>query len=165
MREDVAMVAGVDCPICGKRYSTLANLMKHLRRVHGVENPKEFLSNPSLWAQAAEKAAETAEAEEEEKAVEEEKAEEEERDVFITVRGIRLTRGDCIRVIISRNTFIVRIHDFSEAVPVVVGEDIYGNQVSVDLRKALVIAKISPEKFEEIKKRAREMEIRRRSKE
>jgi len=38
----------------------------------------------------------------------------EEHEVVITLRGIKLTKGDCIRVVISRNVFIVKILDFSE---------------------------------------------------
>jgi len=139
---------GESCPICGKTYSTTRTLMRHLRRHHGIENPKEFLSNPELWAQAQDAGARAAA-----------EVAEEERRVKIRVKGIEIEQGDCIRVVIARNIFIVRVHDFSEALPIAVGEDIYGNTISVDLRKALVISKISPEKFEELRKRAKEMEV------
>ena len=139
---------GESCPICGKTYSTTRTLMRHLRRHHGIENPKEFLSNPELWAQAQDAGARAAA-----------EVAEEERRVKIRVKGIEIEQGDCIRVVIARNIFIVRVRDFSEALPIAVGEDIYGNTISVDLRKALVISKISPEKFEELRKRAKEMEV------
>jgi hypothetical protein len=148
---EVAPSVGVSCPICGKTYSTTRTLMQHLRRHHGIENPKEFLSNPELWARAqAGDVQVTAE------------THEEERRVRVKVKGIEIEQGDCIRVVIARNIFIIRVHDFSEALPIAVGEDIYGNTISVDLRKALVISKISNEKFEELKKRAKEMEVVRR---
>ena len=148
---------GESCPICGKTYSSTKTLVQHLRRHHGVQNPKEFLSNPELWARAqdadAQAAAEAAP-----------EAHEEERRLKVRVKGIEIEQGDCIRVVIARNIFIVRVRDFSEALPIAVGEDIYGNTISVDLRKALVISKISAEKFEELKKRAKEMEVVRRKK-
>jgi hypothetical protein len=146
---------GESCPICGKTYSTVKTLMKHLRKHHGIENPKEFLSNPELWAKAQDAGAQAA-------AEAAPEAHEEERKLKVKVKGIEITQGDCIRVVIARNIFIIRVHDFSEALPIAVGEDIYGNTISVDLRKALVISKISPEKFEELKKRAKEMEVVRR---
>jgi head-tail adaptor len=148
---------GETCPICGKTYSSAKTLMQHLRKHHGVSNPKEFLSNPELWAQAQStepQAAVEAAAE----------AHEEERRIKVKVKGIEIEQGDCIRVVIARNIFIVRVRDFSEALPIAVGEDIYGNTISVDLRKALVISKISSEKFEELKKRAKEMEVVRKKK-
>jgi hypothetical protein len=139
---------GESCPLCGKVYSTTKTLMQHLRRHHGIENPKEFLSNPELWAKAQDASTQaTAE------------THEEERRLKVRVKGIEIEQGDCIRVVIARNIFIVRVRDFSEALPIAVGEDIYGNTISVDLRKALVISKISGEKFEELKKRAKEMEV------
>jgi hypothetical protein len=142
---------GESCPICGKTYSSAKTLMQHLRRHHGIENPREFLSNPELWAKAQDASTQaTAE------------AHEEERRIKVRVKGIEIEQGDCIRVVIARNIFIVRVRDFSEALPIAVGEDIYGNTISVDLRKALVISKISAEKFEELKKRAKEMEVVRR---
>jgi hypothetical protein len=144
---------GESCPICGKVYSTAKTLAQHLRRHHGIENPKEFLSNPELWAGARAGDAQTAA-----------EVREEERRLKVKVKGIEIEQGDCIRVVIARNIFIIRVHDFSEALPIAVGEDIYGNTISVDLRKALVISKLSAEKFEELKKRAKEMEVVRRKK-
>jgi hypothetical protein len=146
---------GESCPICGKTYSSAKTLMQHLRRHHGVQNPKEFLSNPELWARAAGAGAQAA-------AEAAPEAHEEERRIKVRVKGIEIEQGDCIRVVIARNIFIVRVRDFSETLPIAVGEDIYGNTISVDLRKALVISKISSEKFEELKKRAKEMEVVRR---
>jgi hypothetical protein len=148
---------GESCPICGKVYSTTRTLMQHLRRHHGVRNPREFLSNPELWAKAQDAGAQAA-------AEAAPEVHEEERRLKVKVKGIEIEQGDCIRVVIARNIFIVRVHDFSEALPIAVGEDIYGNTISVDLRKALVISKISPEKFEELKKRAKEMEVVRKKK-
>jgi len=148
-----------ECPICHKQLSSYKVLLKHLAKVHKIQNPKEFLANPQEW----EKAQQIQEhIQEEQKPIEEAR---EEHEVVITIRGIRLTKGDCIRVVISRNVFIVKILEFSENLPIVVGEDIYGNTTSIDLRKALVITKITPEKYEEFKKRAKEMEIRRKERE
>jgi hypothetical protein len=148
---------GESCPICGKTYSTVKTLMQHLRKHHGVSNPKEFLSNPELWARAQDASTQVA-------AEAAPEAHEEERRLKVKVKGIEIEQGDCIRVVIARNIFIIRVHDFSEALPIAVGEDIYGNTISVDLRKALVISKLSAEKFEELKKRAKEMEVVRRKK-
>jgi hypothetical protein len=148
-----------ECPICHKQLSSYKVLLKHLAKVHKIQNPKEFLANPQEW----EKAQQIQEhIQEEQKPIEEAR---EEHEVVITIRGIRLTKGDCIRVVISRNVFIVKILEFSENLPIVVGEDIYGNTTSIDLRKALVITKITPEKYEEFQKRAKEMEIRRKERE
>jgi hypothetical protein len=134
-----------------------------LAKVHKIQNPKEFLSNPQEWEKAQQQEQQAKEQiQEEQKPIEETR---EEHEVVITLRGIKLTKGDCIRVVISRNVFIVRILDFSENLPIIVGEDIYGNTTSIDLRKALVITKITPEKYEEFKKRAKEMEIRRKERE
>jgi hypothetical protein len=152
-----------ECPICHKELSSYKVLLRHLNKVHKIQNPKEFLSNPQEW----EKAQQIQEQKQEEQRPEQGQIEEtrEEHEVVITLRGIKLTKGDCIRVVISRNVFIVKILDFSENLPIIVGEDIYGNTTSIDLRKALVITKITPEKYEEFKKRAKEMEIRRKERE
>jgi hypothetical protein len=152
-----------ECPICHKELSSYKVLLRHLYKVHKIQNPKEFLSNPQEW----EKAQQIQEQKQEEQRPEQGQIEEtrEEHEVVITLRGIKLTKGDCIRVVISRNVFIVKILDFSENLPIIVGEDIYGNTTSIDLRKALVITKITPEKYEEFKKRAKEMEIRRKERE
>ena len=164
-----------ECPICHKQLSSYKVLIRHLAKVHKIENPREFLSNPQEWEKAQQQAQQVQEqiqehTQEEQKPEQkpiEEQIEEakEEHEVVITLRGIKLTKGDCIRVVISRNVFIVKILDFSENLPVVVGEDIYGNITSIDLRKALVITKITPEKYEEFKRRAKEMEIRRKERE
>jgi hypothetical protein len=134
-----------------------------LAKVHKIQNPKEFLSNPQEWEKAQQQGQQIQEEQRPEQGQIEETREEHE--VVITIRGIRLTKGDCIRVVISRNVFIVKILEFSENLPIVVGEDIYGNTTSIDLRKALVITKITNEKYEEFKKRAKEMEIRRKERE
>jgi hypothetical protein len=148
-----------ECPICHKEFSSYKVLLRHLNRVHKIQNPKEFLANPQEWEKAQQIL--------EEQKPEQEQIEEtrEEHEVVITIRGIQLKKGDCVRVVISRNVFIVRIEDFSENLPIIIGTDIYGNTTSIDLRKALVITKITPEKYEEFKKRAKEMEIRRKEKE
>ena len=156
-----------ECPICHKQLSSYKVLLKHLAKVHKIQNPKEFLSNPQEWEKAQQQGQQAKEQiqehiQEEQKPIEETR---EEHEVVITIRGIRLTKGDCIRVVISRNVFIVKILEFSENLPIVVGEDIYGNTTSIDLRKALVITKITNEKYEEFKKRAKEMEIRRKERE
>ena len=156
-----------ECPICHKELSSYKVLLKHLNKVHKIQNPKEFLSNPEQWEKAQQQAQQI---QEEQRPIQELASEmpeeaKEEHEVVITLRGIKLTKGDCIRVVISRNVFIVRILDFSENLPIVVGEDIYGNTTSIDLRKALVITKITNEKYEEFKKRAKEMEIRRKERE
>ena len=148
-----------ECPICHKQLSSYKVLLKHLAKVHKIQNPKEFLANPQEW----EKAQQIQEhIQEEQKPIEETR---EEHEVVITIRGIQLKKGDCIRVVISRNVFIVKIEDFSENLPIVIGTDIYGNTTSIDLRKALVITKITNEKYEEFKKRAKEIEIRRKERE
>jgi len=156
-----------ECPICHKQLSSYKVLLKHLAKVHKIQNPKEFLSNPQEWEKAQQQGQQAKEQIQEEQKPEQGQIEEtrEEHEVVITIRGIRLTKGDCIRVVISRNVFIVKILEFSENLPIVVGEDIYGNTTSIDLRKALVITKITPEKYEEFKKRAKEMEIRRKERE
>ena len=152
-----------ECPICHKELSSYKVLLRHLSKVHRIQNPKEFLANPQEWEKVQQQEQQAKEQiQEEQKPIEETR---EEREVVITIRGIRLTKGDCIRVVISRNVFIVKILEFSENLPIVVGEDIYGNTTSIDLRKALVITKITPEKYEEFKKRAKEMEIRRKERE
>jgi len=152
-----------ECPICHKQLSSYKVLLRHLNKVHKIQNPKEFLANPQEW----EKTQQIQEHTQEEQRPEQGQIEEtrEEHEVVITIRGIQLKKGDCIRVVISRNVFIVKIEDFSENLPIVIGTDIYGNTTSIDLRKALVITKISNEKYEEFKKRAREMEIRRKERE
>ena len=152
-----------ECPICHKQLSSYKVLLKHLAKVHKIQNPKEFLSNPQEWEKAQQQGQQIQEEQRPEQGQIEETREEHE--VVITIRGIRLTKGDCIRVVISRNVFIVKILEFSENLPIVVGEDIYGNTTSIDLRKALVITKITNEKYEEFKKRAKEMEIRRKERE
>jgi len=152
-----------ECPICHKELSSYKVLLRHLSKVHRIQNPKEFLANPQEWEKVQQQEQQAKEQiQEEQKPIEETR---EEREVVITIRGIRLTKGDCIRVVISRNVFIVKILEFSENLPIVVGEDIYGNTTSIDLRKALVITKITNEKYEEFKKRAKEMEIRRKERE
>jgi len=152
-----------ECPICHKQLSSYKVLLKHLAKVHKIQNPKEFLSNPQEWEKAQQQGQQIQEEQRPEQGQIEETREEHE--VVITIRGIQLKKGDCIRVVISRNVFIVKIEDFSENLPIVIGTDIYGNTTSIDLRKALVITKISNEKYEEFKKRAREMEIRRKERE
>ena len=160
-----------ECPICHKQLSSYKVLLRHLAKVHKIENPKDFLSNPQEWEKAQQQEQQVQEQIQEEQKPEQGQIEEtrgeqeEEHEVVITLRGIRLTKGDCIRVVISRNVFIVKILDFSENLPIIVGEDIYGNVTSIDLRKALVITKITNEKYEEFKRRAKEMEIRRKERE
>jgi hypothetical protein len=148
-----------ECPICHKELSSYKVLLRHLNKVHKIQNPKEFLSNPQEWENAQQQGQQAKEQ------IQEQQEQEHEHEVVITLRGIKLTKGDCIRVVISRNVFIVKILDFSENLPIIVGEDIYGNTTSIDLRKALVITKITNEKYEEFKKRAKEMEIRRKERE
>jgi len=148
-----------ECPICHKELSSYKVLLRHLSKVHKIQNPKEFLNNPQEWEKAQQQEQQAKEQ------IQEQQEQEHEHEVVITLRGIKLTKGDCIRVVISRNVFIVKILDFSENLPIIVGEDIYGNTTSIDLRKALVITKITPEKYEEFKKRAKEMEIRRKERE
>jgi len=160
-----------ECPICHKELSSYKVLLRHLAKVHKIENPKEFLSNPEQWEKAQQQEQQVQEQiqehTQEEQKPEQEQIEEtkEEHEVVITLRGIQLKKGDCIRVVISRNVFIVKIEDFSENLPIIIGTDIYGNVTSIDLRKALVITKITNEKYEEFKKRAKEMEIRKKERE
>jgi len=156
-----------ECPICKKQLSSYKVLLKHLAKVHKIQNPKEFLANPQEWEKTQQQEQQAKEQIGEEQKLEQERIEEtrEEHEVVITIRGIQLKKGDCIRVVISRNVFIVKILRFSENLQIIVGEDIYGNTTSIDLRKALVITKITPEKYEEFKKRAKEMEIRRKERE
>jgi hypothetical protein len=156
-----------ECPICHKELSSYKVLLRHLVKVHKIQNPKEFLANPQEWENAQQQAQQIQEQIQEEQRQVNEAIEEtrEEHEVVLTIRGIKLSRGDCIRVVISRNVFIVKIEDFSENLPIIIGTDIYGNTTSIDLRKALVITKITPEKYEEFKKRAKEMEIRRKERE
>jgi hypothetical protein len=156
-----------ECPICNKQLSSYKVLLRHLNKVHKIQNPKEFLSNPEEWKKVQQQEQQAKEQIQEQQEQVNEAIEEtrEEHEVVITIRGIQLKKGDCIRVVISRNVFIVRIEDFSENLPIVIGTDIYGNTTSIDLRKALVITKITPEKYEEFKKRAKEMEIRRKERE
>jgi len=156
-----------ECPICKKQLSSYKVLLKHLAKVHKIQNPKEFLANPQEWEKTQQQEQQAKEQIGEEQKLEQERIEEtrEEHEVVITIRGIQLKKGDCIRVVISRNVFIVKILRFSENLQIIVGEDIYGNTTSIDLRKALVITKITPEKYEEFKRRAKEMEIRRKERE
>jgi uncharacterized protein YueI len=156
-----------ECPICHKQLSSYKVLLRHLVKVHKIQNPKEFLANPQEWGNAQRQAQQIQEEQRPEQEQVNEAIEEarEEHEVVLTIRGIKLSKGDCIRVVISRNVFIVRVEDFSENLPIIIGTDIYGNTTSIDLRKALVITKITPEKYEEFKKRAKEMEIRRKERE
>jgi len=89
---------------------------------------------------------------------EEEEEEKVERVEEITVKGIRIRRGDCLRAIISRSTYVFRVEDFTENPSVVKGVDIYGNEIALDLRKAIVLSKIKPEKFEFLQERGRRAE-------
>ena len=160
-----------ECPVCHKQLSSYKVLLRHLFKVHKIQNPKEFLANPQEWEKIQQQEQQVKEQIQEEQKPEQEQVNEtmeetsEEHEVVLTIRGIKLSRGDCIRVVISRNVFIVKIEDFSENLPIIIGTDIYGNTTSIDLRKALVITKITPEKYEEFKKRAKEMEIRRKERE
>lgn len=132
----------VRCPVCGKALKSERALKVHLRRAHG--------SDPSLSTREVVRPRPLGEVLGE---VEPEKLE------VLTVKGIRLRRGDCVRAVISRNVYIIRIEDFTEVLPVVRGTDIYGNEIAIDLRKAIVLSKMSPEKYEALKVRARELEV------
>jgi hypothetical protein len=89
---------------------------------------------------------------------EEEEEEKAERVEEVTVKGIRIRRGDCLRAIISRSTYVFKVEDFTENPSVVRGVDIYGNEIALDLRKAIVLSKIKPEKFEFLQERGRRAE-------
>ena len=119
------------CPVCGVQFMTEEELKEHVYKVH-------------------KKRKEVAEEEEEEEKVE--------RVEEITVKGIKIRRGDCLRAIISRSTYVFRVEDFTENPSVVKGVDIYGNEIALDLRKAIVLSKIKPEKFEFLQERGRRAE-------
>ena len=119
------------CPICGERFMTEEELKEHVRKAH--KKRKEVVE----------------EEEEEEKA---------ERVEEVTVKGIKIRRGDCLRAIISRSTYVFQVEDFTENPSVVRGVDMYGNEIALDLRKAIVLSKIAPEKFKFLQERGKRAE-------
>jgi len=121
------------CPVCGAQFALEEELKEHVLKEHRRRKEEEE------------------EAEEEEKAARVEE---------ITVKGIRIRRGDCLRAIISRSTYVFRVEDFTENPSVVRGVDIYGNEIALDLRKAIVLSKVKPEKFEFLQERGRKAEAR-----
>ncbi len=90
----------------------------------------------------------------------EEEEERAERVEEITVKGIKIRRGDCLRAIISRSTYVFQVEDFTENPSVVRGVDMYGNEIALDLRKAIVLSKLTPEKFKFLQERGKRAEAR-----
>ena len=119
------------CPVCGAQFMTEEELKEHVQKEHKRRREEEE------------------EVEEEETAARVEE---------ITVKGIRIRRGDCLRAIISRSTYVFRVEDFTENPSVVRGVDIYGNEIALDLRKAIVLSKMRPEKFEFLQERGKKAE-------
>jgi pyruvate/2-oxoglutarate dehydrogenase complex dihydrolipoamide acyltransferase (E2) component len=164
---------GHRCPLCGKEYSERKSLVRHITRVHGITEKEEvdrLLSGEMPPAPtehpppAPTEQMPPAPAEQQPVSPERQVAAEE-REVVLTVKGIRITRGDVVRAVVGKSVYIFRVTEFTETLPVVTGVDIYGNEISIDLRKAIVIAKMPPEKFDVLRERARELEVRRKKKE
>lgn len=122
------------CPICGAQFALEEELKEHVAKEHRKKREEEE------------------EAEEEEERVE--------RVEEITVKGIRIRRGDCLRAIISRSTYVFQVEDFTENPSVVRGVDMYGNEIALDLRKAIVLSKISQDKFKFLQERGKRAEAR-----
>jgi hypothetical protein len=131
-----------------------------LSRVHGIKDPDGFLS---LSPESQRKQQENVQTSEEQLVKETEQVEQE-KEVVLTIKGLKITKGDVVRAVVSRNVYIFKVIEFTESLPIVVGEDIYGNQISIDLRKAIVLSKLLPEKFDVLRERAREIEFRREKK-
>jgi len=148
------------CPICGKEYKEYKILARHLSRVHNIKDPDGFLS---LSPESQREKQENVQTSKDEPIAETEQ-EEQEREVVLTIKGLKITKGDIVRAVVSRNVYIFKVLEFTESLPIVVGEDIYGNQISIDLRKAIVLSKLLPEKFDVLRERAREIEFRREKK-
>lgn len=116
----------VKCPVCGKRVGKEA-LVRHLRNEHGIENPAE--AYPELLKRVRSGGAEIA-------------------IDHVIVKGVEIRIGDCLRAVIGRNVYIMKVDSFTDNPTVVHGLDIYGQEIAVDLRKAIVLSKLTPEKFE-----------------
>jgi len=119
------------CPVCGAQFAMEEELKEHVRKAHKRRRKEE-------------------EEEEEEERVE--------RVEEITVKGLKVRRGDCLRAIISRSTYVFQVEDFTENPSVVRGVDMYGNEIALDLRKAIVLSKITPEKFKFLQERGKRAE-------
>ena len=120
------------CPVCGAQFMAEEELKEHVLKEHKGRRRKEE------------------EEEEEEERVE--------RVEEITVKGLKIRRGDCLRAIISRSTYVFQVEDFTENPSVVRGVDMYGNEIALDLRKAIVLSKIAPEKFKFLQERGKRAE-------
>jgi len=116
------------CPLCGAQFMAEEELKEHVAREHKRRREEE----------------------EEEEMIE--------RVEEVTVKGIRIRRGDCLRAIISRSTYVFQVEDFTENPSVVRGVDMYGNEIALDLRKAIVLSKISQEKFKFLQERGKRAE-------
>jgi len=122
------------CPVCGARFMTEEELKEHVRKERRKKKREEK---------------------------KEEEAKEEERKIDeIMVKGIHVTRGDCLRVIVARSVYVFRVDDFTDNPTVVRGVDMYGNEIALDLRKAIVITKLTPEKFAFLQERGKRAEAR-----
>ena len=63
------------------------------------------------------------------------------------VYGLEIYVGSCLKVVYGRFCWYIRIVEFSENPTRVIGEDIYGNTVVINLSKATLVMSINEEEY------------------
>jgi hypothetical protein len=60
--------------------------------------------------------------------------------------------GEMLKVVYGRYAWYVLVTN-TRMLPIIQGRDVYGNEVKLDLRKAMLVAKLTPEQAQEVLKR------------
>ncbi|HGE71436.1 TPA: hypothetical protein ENX78_11405 [Candidatus Poribacteria bacterium] len=70
----------------------------------------------------------------------------------VNVKGIEVKPNNCYKLLIGKMIFYVKVLNFTENPYVVICQDYYSKKVSLDFRKASLIAEYSCDQFERRRK-------------
>jgi len=70
----------------------------------------------------------------------------------VNVKGIEVKAGNCYKLLIGRMIFYVKILSFTENPYIVICQDYYSKKISLDFRKASLIAEYDCDQFERRRK-------------